>query len=215
MDLLNKILGLGFQSFAKDAKPEEVGGVLQDLREGDAMKDASVVATALAPFDYTAAVNAAVDAKLKEISAAKDADEIAKKAEEEAAKDAEKECESMADGMEEVAATDGAEVLPVMHSETLFSVGDAAKHLDSLRPVVARSKDKGVIDSYNKLAKSLKSLRTGVKDGAPDPFAALTRASSAVADAAPEMTMIEVFNGKTYEQGVKDWNEYLRSKGAR
>lgn len=211
MSFLKTVFGIGLQNLPKDTKPEDLGGALMDeFRADNGTTDA-----APDPKKFTDAVNAAVDAKLKEVSAAKDAEEVAKKAEEEAAKDAEKECESMADEMEVQAATDGAEVLPVMHSETLFSVGDAAKQLGNLRSLVAKSKDKGVIDSYNTLAKSLKSLRTGVKDGAPDPFAALTRASSAVADAAPEMTMIEVFNGKTYEQGVKDWNEYLRSKGAR
>lgn len=214
MNLL-EIVGRGFKSWAADAKPEEIGGVLQDLREGDAAKDASVVGTSLAPLDFSAAINAAVDAKLKEISAAKDAEEKKEKEDEEAAKDAEKECESMADSDEEEAAKDDAEVIPSM-SESIFSVGDAAKHLGALRSVVAKSKDKGVIDSYNKLAKSIKTLRTGVKDSAPDPFAALTKPSnSAVADAEPEIPMFKFFNGVPYEEGLKRWNAYQQSKGAR
>lgn len=214
MKNLLKIVGLGFQNFAKDAKPEEVGELLEQMREGDGVADAAVVDTKSKAFTD------AVASGVKDAMAAKDAEDEAEKKkkedDEKAAKDAEKECESMADGeMEEEAAKDDAVVIPSM-SESIFSVGDAATHLGALRPLVAKSKDKAAIASFNKLAKSVKSLRTGVKDGVPDPFVALSRPSnSAVADAEPDPPMFTFFNGKSYEDGLKSWNEYQKSKGAR
>jgi hypothetical protein len=216
MKNLLKIVGLGFQNYAKDAKPEDVGELLQEMRDGDAVNDAAPVLDTKNPA-FLAAVNAAVDAKM----AAKDAEEEEEKKkkddEEKAAKDAEKECESMADGeKEDEEATMDAEVLPPANlSETLFSIGDAAKHLGNLRKAVAKSKDQGAIDSYNALAKQIKGLKSGVKDGAIDPFAALTRPGNATVDAEPEVPMFMFFNGKSHEQGLKDWNEYQKSKGAR
>lgn len=216
MKNLLKIVGLGFQNFAKDAKPEEVGELLEQMREGDGVADAAVVDTKSKAFTD------AVASGVKDAMAAKDAEEEAEKKkkedDEKAAKDAEKECESMADGemqMEDKAAKDNAEVIPSM-SESIFSVGDAATHLGALRPLIAKSKDKAAIASFNKLAKSVKSLRTGVKDGAPDPFVALSRPSnSAVADAEPELPMFTFFNGVPYEEGLKRWNEHQKSIGAR
>lgn len=218
MKNLLKIVGLGFQNFAKDAKPEEVGELLEQMREGDGVADAAVVDTKSKAFTD------AVASGVKDAMAAKDAeDEAGKKKkddDEKAAKDAEKECESMADGFEEKKEEEGAKddavVIPSM-SESIFSVGDAATHLGAIRPLIARSKDKAAIASFNKLAKSVKSLRAGVKDSAlPDPFAALTRPSnSAVADAEPEVPMFTFFNGVPYEEGLKRWNEHQKSKGAR
>ena len=111
-----------------------------------------------------------------------------------------------------------AEVLPAdEHSKSEFSTGDAAKLLLALKPVIARSGDKGVKDAFNTLCKGVRQTRIGVKDSTTDPFALLTRIVSAdgVNDNEPEIPMFQFFNGKSHADGLAAWNEYQEKRAAR
>ena len=102
------------------------------------------------------------------------------------------------------------------HAKSEFSVGDAAKLLIALKPAVARSKDKAVKDAYDALAKNVKAVQTGVKDGAPDPFAGIVQnLNSGVNDSDDEVPMFTFFNGKSHADGLKAWNEYQNARQAR
>ena len=103
------------------------------------------------------------------------------------------------------------------HSRSEFSTGDAIKHVLALKPVIAACKDKGAKDSYAALCKGLRQVKTGVKDSATDPFALLTRITSAdgAADQEPEIPMFQFFNGKSHADGLKAWNEYKDRRAAR
>ena len=103
------------------------------------------------------------------------------------------------------------------HSKSEFSAGDAAKHLLTLKPVIASCRDKGAKDAYNALCKGVRQVKSGIKDGATDPFALLTRITSAdgAADQEPEIPMFQFFNGKSHADGLKAYNEYLDRRAAR
>ena len=133
--------------------------------------------------------------------AAKDKAAKDKKAKDKAARDAE-----------------GAIVLPPdEHAKSDFSTGDAADLLKMLKPVVARSGDKGAKDAYVKLNKQIGQLASGVKDGAPDPFVMLTRIipEGGIGDSTPEPAMFTFFNGKSYADGLKAYNDYQVARAAR
>jgi hypothetical protein len=224
---------IGFQNWAKDAKPEEVADALEQL-ESEGADDADEHPKGCKCEDCMPAAKdkkgakdrkAAKDAEEKEAeekatkdAEAKEAEEkAAKDAEEKAAKDAEAEEEKKAKEAEEKAAKDEAEILPAETlSKSEFSVGDALVELETLRSTVAKSKNAASIKSYNALTEKLRKVRDGVKDGAlEDPFISLVHVGNGVADAAPEPSMLDFFNGKTYAEGVKAHNEYLASKGAK
>ena len=103
------------------------------------------------------------------------------------------------------------------HSKSEFSTGDAAKHLLTLKPVIAACKSKGAKDAYNALCKGVRQVKSGIKDGATDPFALLTRISSAdgAADNEAEIPMFQFFNGKSHADGLKAYNEYVDRRAAR
>ena len=126
-----------------------------------------------------------------------ESEEEEEKKEKEQAKKAEKDAE-------------GAIVLPSdEHAESEFSTGDSAKLLKALRPAVAKSGDKGAKDAYLKLSESIK--------GGSDPFASLTHitAQGVVNDSEPEPAMFEFFNGKSYADGLKAYNEFQAARAAR
>ena len=126
-----------------------------------------------------------------------ESEEEEEKKEKEQAKKAEKDAE-------------GAIVLPSdEHAESEFSTGDSAKLLKALRPAVAKSGDKGAKDAYLKLSESIK--------GGSDPFASLTHitAQGGVNDSEPEPAMFEFFNGKSYADGLKAYNEFQAARAAR
>jgi hypothetical protein len=113
---------------------------------------------------------------------------------------------------------EGAIVLPPdEHSKSDFSTGDAADLLKMLKPVVARSGNKGAKDAYVKLNKQIGDLASGVKDGAPDPFVMLTRIApeGGIGDSDPEPAMFTFFNGKSYADGLKAYNDYQVARAAR
>jgi hypothetical protein len=113
---------------------------------------------------------------------------------------------------------EGAIVLsPDERSKSDFSTGDAADLLEMLKPVVARSGNKGAKDAYVKLNKQIGQLASGVKDGAPDPFVMLTRIvpEGGIGDSTPEPAMFTFFNGKSYADGVKAYNDYQVARAAR
>lgn len=103
------------------------------------------------------------------------------------------------------------------HSRSEFSTGDAAKHLLALKTVIASCKNQGAKDAYNALCKGVRQVRSGIKDGANDPFVLLTRITSAdgAADNEPEIAMFQFFNGKSHADGLKAYNEYLDRRAAR
>jgi hypothetical protein len=103
------------------------------------------------------------------------------------------------------------------HSKSEFSTGDAAKHLLTLKPVIAACKSKGAKDAYNALCKGVRQVKSGIKDGATDPFALLTRISSAdgAADNEAEIPMFQFFNGKSHADGLKAYNDYVDRRAAR
>jgi hypothetical protein len=103
------------------------------------------------------------------------------------------------------------------HSKSEFSTGDAAKHLLTLKPVIAACKSKGAKDAYNALCKGVRQVKSGIKDGATDPFALLTRISSAdgAADNEADVPMFQFFNGKSHADGLKAYNEYVDRRAAR
>lgn len=223
---------VGFQNWAKDAKPEEVADALEQLEaEGGAdadehpkgcrCEDCKPAAKDKGAKDRKAAKDA--EEKEKEEKAAKDAE--AKEAEDKAAKDAaeaeEKAAKDAAEKEEaDKAAKDAAEILaPEERSKSEFSVGDALVELEVLRTTVAKSKNPTAIKSYNALTEKMRKVRDGVKDGAlEDPFISLVSIGNGAADAGagdPEPKMLDFFNGVPYAEGVKAYNDYLASKGAK
>lgn len=217
---------IGFQNWAKDAKPEEIADALEQL-ESEGADDADEHPKGCKCEDCMPAAKDKKGAKdrkgakdAEEEKAAKDAE--AKEAEEKAAKDAEeKEAEEKAakdaKEEEEKAAKDEAEILPAETlSKSELSVGDALVELEALRKPMAKSKDTAAIKSYNSLTEKLRKVRDGVKDGAlEDPFISLVHVGNGAADAAPEPSMLDFFNGVPYADGVKAYNAHLASKGAK
>jgi hypothetical protein len=224
---------IGFQSWAKDAKPEEVADALEEIEKESAegSKDADEHVNGCRCEDCMPDKSAKDKRGGKDSKGAKDAaeEEEAKKkaAADKAAKDAKEEEEKAAADKaakdakeaEEKAAKDEAEILaPEDRSKSEFSVGDAIASLESdpIRKAIARSKDPVAIKSYNSLTENLRKVRDGVKDGAiEDPFVSLVDIGSGVVDAEPEPSMMSFFNGRSYQDGLKLYNEYLASKGAK
>lgn len=228
MSLSSKLLrAIGFQNWAKDAKPEEVADALEQIEaESKGSADADEHPKGCRCEDCLPAAKdkkgakdrkAAKDAeeKEKEEKAAKDAE--AKEAEEKAAKDA-AEAEEKADKeAADKAAADGAEIIPAEQlSKSEFSVGDALAEFESIRPAIAKSKDRAAIKSYNSLTEKVRKVRDGVKDGAlEDPFVSLVNVGNGVADAEPDPSMLSFFNGRSHADGLKAYNDHLASKGAK
>lgn len=248
MSFSSKLMrAIGFQNWAKDAKPEEVADALEEIKKegaegskdaddehvkgcrcADCMPDKSAkdkkggkdskgakdkAKDEDPDMDESEAGDADEDKEDKK--APKDDGKADKAAKDKAAKDkAAKDAEE-----EEKAAKDEAEILaPEDRSKSEFSVGDAIASLESepIRKAIARSKDPVAIKSYNSLTENLRKVRDGVKDGAiEDPFVSLVDIGSAVVDAEPEPTMMSFFNGRSYQDGLKLYNEYLASKGAK
>lgn len=222
MKIRDLVQAIGFKSWAVDAKPEEVADALAAFKKEGA-EDAEEHPAKCRCEDCKPGAkdkkgakdkakdemeeSEAADKAAKDAAAAKDAEE--KEAKDAAAKDAEEK--------EKESAKDEAEVLPAeTRPASEFSVGDALSALDAIRPVMARSKDAGAIKTYNALTEKMRKVRDGVKDGAlEDPFVSLVNIGSAVADAEPEPAMLSFFNGKTHAEGLKAYNAYLASKGAK
>jgi hypothetical protein len=230
---------LGFQTWAgaKDRKPEEIADALEGMDDDDE------IASKAAEKEDAARDKAAKDKAAKDKAAkdagetvhpkgcmcdakdcmiargAKDASEFgedemtdADKLEEEEKKEKkEAKDKSTKDGLDADAL-----ILPSdEHAKSDFSTGDAAKHLLALKPVIAKSKDKGAKDAYNALCKGVRQVKEGVKDGAPDPFQLLTRISSGDDGANDaEIPMFQFFNGKPYAEGLKNYNDYQASRAA-
>ena len=113
---------------------------------------------------------------------------------------------------------EGAIVLPSdERPESNFSTGDAASLVSMLRPLVARSGDKGAQDAFSTFSRKVKAAQAGAKDAAADPFIALANitADGAAADSEPEIPMYTFFNGKSHAEGLKAWNEYQAARAAR
>lgn len=112
----------------------------------------------------------------------------------------------------------GAVVLPAdEHSESNFSTGDAASLVSMLRPLVARSGDKAAKDTFSAFSRKVKATQSGEKDAAADPFAMLANitADGAAADSEPEIPMYTFFNGKSYAEGLKAFNEHQAARAAK
>jgi hypothetical protein len=111
-----------------------------------------------------------------------------------------------------------AAVLPAdEHSKSEFSTGDAAKHLLTLKPIIAKHGDRAAKDALNSLCKGIRQVKAGANDSAADPFALLTRITSVdgANDQEPEIPMFQFFNGKSHADGLKAWNDYQTARAAR
>jgi len=221
-DLLSAI---GFQNWAKDAKPEEIADALAEMKDEkedeekrDEKKESKVKDRKKAARDAMhSALDAYMDAKDD------DEDEGQEEGEDKKAKDEEPDDEKVEKLVEEEKANgdkkggkDDAEILPPdERGKTEWKVGDAAASLGAIRPLIAKSKDCKAINAFNKIARSVKEIQSGVKDGAPDPFEALTKISGGANDSEPDIPMFEFFNGKSYADGLKAWNEHLKARGER
>ena len=205
---------VGFQAWAKDAKPEEVADALEGMDDEDKVaKEAAEKEDAARdkkggkdkksakdemkhdPDDEDCECKDCMGAKDKAKDSAKlpkdeeGDDEMtdADKLEEDEKKDKKEEKKEAAEDADAL-------ILPAdEHSKSEFSTGDAAKHLLTLKPVIAACKSKGAKDAYNALCKGVRQVKSGIKDGATDPFALLTRISSAdgAADNEAEIPMFQ------------------------
>ena len=229
-NVLRQFQALGFQSWAKDAKPEEVADAMEDMKDAAKDEDESETEAKREKEKKEAKDKSAKDASRK---AARDAGDHPKgcmcddcmdkrsgkdaKDEDDEVKDADEEEKEKKDKEAKDALDADALILPDdEHAKSEFSVGDAAKLLIALKPAVARSKDKAVKDAYDALAKNVKAVQTGVKDGAPDPFAGIVQnLNSGVNDSDDEVPMFTFFNGKSHADGLKAWNEYQNARQAR
>ena len=232
----NRILvALGLQAAIKDASPEDAAKMVDALKDADE-ESKKEEREAKEAKDKAARDAAARDAEEEETAEEKkERLEKRKAAKDKAAKDKAKDefgDDEMTDAEKEEeeerekkkakdkAARDaeGAIVLPPdEHAKSDFSTGDAADLLKMLKPVVARSGDKGAKDAYVKLNKQIGQLASGVKDGAPDPFVMLTRIipEGGIGDSTPEPAMFTFFNGKSYADGLKAYNDYQVARAPR
>ena len=233
----NRILvALGLQAAIKDASPEDAAKMVDALKDADE-ESKKEEREAKEAKDKAARDAAARDAEDEQETAEEKKERLEKRkaAKDKAAKDkakdefgddemtdAEKEEEEEREKKEakDKAARDaeGAIVLPPdEHAKSDFSTGDAADLLKMLKPVVARSGNKGAKDAYVKLNKQIGQLASGVKDGAPDPFVMLTRIvpEGGIGDSDPEPAMFTFFNGKSYADGLKAYNDYQVARAAR
>ena len=230
------LVALGLQAAIKDASPKEAAEMIDALKDEDEEeKKEEREAKDKAAKDRKAARDAEDEDDEETAEEKKERLEKRKAAKDKAAKDkakdefgddemtdAEKEEEEEREKKEakDKAARDaeGAIVLPPdEHAKSAFSTGDAADLLKMLKPVVARSGNKGAKDAYVKLNKQIGQLASGVKDGAPDPFVMLTRIvpEGGIGDSTPEPAMFTFFNGKSYADGLKAYNDYQVARAAR
>ena len=250
---MQRIQALGFSSWAKDAKPEEL---VEGLAELSAVKDEDEVAKKAAEEEKAerdkkakkdcedggkdadfVGLKRLIDEWLEEEEGesehkgaadrfkgfikkkgGKDAAEYGEDEMTDADKLEEEEKKDKKEEKKEAAEDADALILPAdEHSKSEFSTGDAAKHLLTLKPVIAACKSKGAKDAYNALCKGVRQVRSGIKDGANDPFALLTRIVSAdgANDNEPEIPMFQFFNGKSHADGLAAWNEYQEKRAAR
>ena len=230
------LVALGLQAAIKDASPEDAAKMVDALKDADE-ESKKEEREAKEAKDKAARDAAARDAEDEQETAEEKKERLEKRkaAKDKAAKDkakdefgddemtdAEKEEEEEREKKEakDKAARDaeGAIVLPPdEHAKSDFSTGDAADLLKMLKPVVARSGNKGAKDAYVKLNKQIGQLASGVKDGAPDPFVMLTRIvpEGGIGDSTPEPAMFTFFNGKSYADGLKAYNDYQVARAAR
>ncbi len=229
------LVALGLQAAIKDASPEDAAKMVDALKDADE-ESKKEEREAKEAKDKAARDAAARDAEEEETAEEKkERLEKRKAAKDKAAKDKAKDefgDDEMTDAEKEEeeerekkkakdkAARDaeGAIVLPPdEHAKSDFSTGDAADLLKMLKPVVARSGDKGAKDAYVKLNKQIGQLASGVKDGAPDPFVMLTRIipEGGIGDSTPEPAMFTFFNGKSYADGLKAYNDYQVARAPR
>jgi hypothetical protein len=236
-NFFQRIQAHGLKAWAAEAKPDEL---MDGLAELSAVKDKDEVAEKAAEKEKAERDKKAKDcavgdedeeeteeekkerlAKRKEAKDKKTAKDAAEYGEDEmtdADKLEEEEKKDKKEEKKEAAEDADALILPAdEHSKSEFSTGDAAKHLLALKPVIAACKSKGAKDAYNALCKGVRQVKSGIKDGATDPFALLTRISSAdgAADNEADIPMFQFFNGKSHADGLKAYNEYVDRRAAR
>ena len=233
---MERIQALGAVKFFSEAKPDEIAEGLAELstsgaKDGKSVKDEDEDAKKAAKKEEEE--REAKDSKRK---AARDAaehpakcmcddcmDSRGSKDKEELGEDemtdADKlEEEEKKDKEEKGGKDESALILPAdEHSKSEFSTGDTAKHLLTLKPIIAKHGDRAAKDALNTLCKGIRQVKAGVKDSATDPFVLLTNITSAdaMADNEPEEPMFKFFNGKSHADGLKAWNEYLDRRAAR
>jgi len=220
---------LGFQAWAKDAKPEEIADALEGMEDSDEVAKKAAekeeAARDKAAKDKAAKDKAAKDADkehdpddaecdCKDCKAAKDAVEKGKDEMTDADKLEEEEKKDKKEEEKEAAKDLDALVLPSdEHSKSEFSVGDAAKNLLAMKSAIAKSKDKGATDAFNSICKTVRTLKSGVKDGAVDPFKMLVNIASGVNDASiEEIPINQFFSGKSHAEGLKAYNKYQEDR---
>lgn len=91
-------------------------------------------------------------------------------------------------------------------SHSVFSIGDAATHLDTLKSLVAASTDPAHRSAYRALRQN---IRRGAAADTADPFVALASAGMLLAeDRIPERSMLSFFQGVPYADGLAAWSRY-------
>ena len=161
-----------------------------------------------------------IEAEEKEEEAARDAEEKGdeegpKDAEEKEEKEGEKDAEESESKEDEEGAMDYASIISPDEDEgeePTFTAIDALALIGKIAPAVAKSNNQAAADALNTLRDKLTLVRDGAKDGRPDPFRAL--ASAGVNDSAgDEPDMLSFFNGRSYQDGLKAWNDHLSQRG--
>jgi hypothetical protein len=239
---MERIQALGFSSWAREAKPEELVEGLAELSTSG-VKDSKSVKDEEESEAEAEREEKEREAKDKKRKAARDAAEHpakcmcddcmdardskkgGKDAKEEFGEDEmtdadkleEEEKKDDKEEKKEAAKDESAVILPTNeHSKSEFSTGDAAKHLLTLKPVIAKYGDRAAKDALNSLCKGIREVKAGAKDSATNPFALLTHITSAdgMGDNEPEIPMFQFFNGKSHADGLKAWNEYQDRRAA-
>lgn len=150
--------------------------------------------------DHIAHMRKAVDAISEHLGVGEKKDDEKEEKEGESAKDADE-----ANVLEMKGDEQGESVLPEQIAR------DHAPFLKALKKVAANSKDKAITDGYSAFVKALK----GVKDTSDtkDPYAEL--ALMGVGDAAvqEDVNPMKFFNGVSYAEGQRRYEEYLAQKG--
>jgi hypothetical protein len=186
---------------AKDAARDKAEKAFNDCWKAKASKDANLP-------DLINQLTEFFTEEESEPAHANDETPEEKEEREKAPKDAEEKKEK------EDKAEDDAEVVPMEKTE-LAGAGDAEILLKALAPVIAKSKDKGATDAYNRLRRSVKAHKAGATDGAENPFDFLVTPGAALDSQREQIDVLSCFNGKPYKDGLAALEALQSRKGGK